>query len=52
MMMKKIIPVIAVVVFLGIIFGVWYIKGYNKVVALNENVKNGWSQVDTQLKRR
>src|SRR4030065_1796833 len=50
--MKKIIPVIAVVVFLRLAFGAWYIKGYNKVVALNENVKNGWSQVDTQLKRR
>ncbi|MBF8277772.1 MAG: hypothetical protein HW390_2845 [Candidatus Brocadiaceae bacterium] len=51
-MMKKILPVIAIVVFLGIIFGVWYVKGYNKVVSLNEGVKNAWSQVDTQLKRR
>ena len=51
-MIKKIVPVIAIVVFLGIIFGVWYVKGYNKVVTLNEGVKNAWSQVDTQLKRR
>jgi LemA protein len=50
--MRKIVPVIAIVVFLGIIFGSWYIKGYNKVVSLNENVKNAWSQIDTQLKRR
>lgn len=50
--MKKILPAIALIVFLGIIFGVWYIKGYNRVIALNENVKNAWSQVDTQLKRR
>ncbi|MDN3514590.1 MAG: LemA family protein [Candidatus Brocadia sp.] len=50
--MKKILPVIAIVVLVGIIFGAWYIKGYNKVIALNENVKNAWSQVDTQLKRR
>ncbi len=50
--MKKILPPIAIIVFLGIIFGTWYIKGYNRVIALNENVKNAWSQVDTQLKRR
>lgn len=50
--MKKILPAIALIVFLGIIFGTWYIKGYNRVIALNENVKNAWSQVDTQLKRR
>lgn len=50
--MKKLLPVIAIIILLGIIFGAWYIKGYNKVIALNENVKNAWSQVDTQLKRR
>ncbi|HHT9111528.1 MAG TPA: LemA family protein [Candidatus Brocadiaceae bacterium] len=50
--MKKIVIIIALLVFFGIIFGSWYVKGYNKVVALNENVKNGWSQVDIQLKRR
>lgn len=50
--MKKILPVIALIVFVGIILGIWYVKGYNKVIALNENVKNAWSQVDTQLKRR
>ncbi len=50
--MKKILPVVALVVFFGIVFGTWYVKGYNKVVGLNENVKNAWSQVDTQLKRR
>ncbi len=50
--MKKILLPIAIVVFLGVIFGAWYIKGYNRVIALNENVKNAWAQVDTQLKRR
>jgi LemA protein len=50
--MRKLLPAIAIIAFLGIIFGTWYIKGYNKVIALNENVKNAWSQVDTQLKRR
>ncbi|MBI2470778.1 MAG: LemA family protein [Planctomycetes bacterium] len=47
--MKKIIPVIAIVVFIGIIFGVWYVKGYNRVIAMNEDVKNAWSQVIPNL---
>ena len=50
--MRKILPVIAILVFIGIIAVSWYVKGYNNVVKLNENVKNSWSQVDTQLKRR
>jgi LemA protein len=50
--MKRIIPIIAGIVILGIIFGAWYVKGYNKVIGLNEDVKNTWAQVDTQLKRR
>lgn len=50
--MRKILPVIVILVFLGVIFGVWYVKEYNKVINLHENVKNAWSQVDTQLKRR
>ena len=50
--MKIILLVIAIIAFFGIIFGSWYIKGYNKVIAMNENVKNAWAQVDTQLKRR
>jgi len=50
--MKKILAIVGIVVFIGVIFFTWYIKGYNKVVRLNEEVKNKWSQVDTQLKRR
>jgi LemA protein len=30
----------------------WYLSIYNKLVQLRENVKNGWSQIDVQLKRR
>ncbi|MDR4509399.1 MAG: LemA family protein [Candidatus Brocadiaceae bacterium] len=50
--MKRLLPVIAIVVFIGIMFVTWYIRGYNKVIRLNEDVKNSWAQVDTQLKRR
>lgn len=31
---------------------VWGIAIYNSLVQLRENVKNGWSQIDVQLKRR
>lgn len=30
----------------------WGVGIYNKLVVLRENVKNGWSQIDVQLKRR
>lgn len=50
--MRKLLPFIIIVVCIGVIFGAWYIRGYNRVITLQENVKNAWSQVDTQLKRR
>lgn len=30
----------------------WFIALFNSLVQLRENVKNGWSQIDVQLKRR
>ena len=30
----------------------WYISGYNRVVAMDENVKGSWAEVENQLKRR
>ena len=50
-MRKLIIPIIIVVVMIFIL-GNWYIKGYNRVIRLEENVKGAWAQVDNQLKRR
>lgn len=35
-----------------ILVGLWAVGIYNKLVSLRENVKNGWSQIDVQLKRR
>jgi LemA protein len=32
--------------------GLWTVGAYNALVKLRENVKNGWSQIDVQLKRR
>ena len=31
---------------------IWAVAVYNTLVQLRENVKNGWSQIDVQLKRR
>jgi len=38
----------------AIIFGliVWLVAGYNRLVALRNQVANGWKQIDVQLKRR
>jgi len=30
----------------------WYVGGYNRVVAMDENVKGSWAEVENQLKRR
>ena len=34
------------------IFGGRLISGYNRVISMDENVKNKWAQVENQLKRR
>lgn len=41
-------------VVLGIVIlaGLWAVAAYNDLVQLRESVKNGWSQIDVQLKRR
>lgn len=45
---------IVVWIILGVlvITGLWGIAAYNDLVQLRESVKNGWSQIDVQLKRR
>ena len=48
----------AVLIFLGIIlavvliFAMFFIKGINKVVTLDEEVKSAWAQVENVLQRR
>jgi LemA protein len=50
--LKITLIVIAVLVVVGFgIFG-WIVKGYNTAIALDENVKGRWAQVENQLKRR
>ena len=49
---KTLLIVAGVIVLAVIIFGGWIIGGYNRVVAMDENVKASWAQVENQLKRR
>lgn len=43
---------VAVVVLLIIILVVWFVKCYNTLVQLRNKVKNAFSQIDVQLKKR
>ncbi|MHC4472274.1 MAG: LemA family protein, partial [Planctomycetota bacterium] len=35
-----------------VVLVLWFISGYNGLVSLRNRVKNAWSQIDVQLKRR
>lgn len=48
--MKYIIAIIIVVVIIALV--AYVISTYNKLVKLRNSVKDGWSQIDIQLKRR
>ena len=50
-MKKGVLILIVVVVFLLGLAG-WFIRGLNHVVALDENVNQGWAQIENQLQRR
>lgn len=50
--LKITLIVLAVVLVFGFgLFG-WVIKNYNGVIAMDENIKGRWAQVENQLKRR
>ena len=44
--------VLSVIFILVVLAVVYAVAIYNNLVQLRENVKNGWSQIDVQLKRR
>jgi len=50
--MKKFLIVIGVIVLILLIFFLSIRGTYNRLVALDENVKTAWSQVENQLQRR
>ncbi len=51
-MNKNLLVVLGVIALVVVIIGGWVINGYNGVVAMDENVKTAWAQVDNQLQRR
>jgi len=49
---KTILTTVAILIVIGFMAFSWVIKGYNQAVAMDENVKGCWAQVENQLKRR
>jgi len=49
---KIILIVLGVILLLALLVGGKLISGYNTVIAMDENVKGKWAQVENQLKRR
>ena len=50
--MKTILIILGIIVVIAVIFVGRIIAGYNQVIAMDENVKGRWAQVENQLKRR
>jgi len=50
--LKVVLILIAAIVVIGGMAVMWGIGQYNKVVAMDEQVKSQWAQVENQLKRR
>ncbi len=50
--LKIALIVVGIILLIG--FGTfrWLVSGYNNVIAMDENVKGSWAQVENQLKRR
>ncbi|MBZ0157927.1 MAG: LemA family protein [Alphaproteobacteria bacterium] len=46
------LAIVGIIVVIGIMIGGWVIGQYNRVIAMDEQVKAQWAQVDNQLKRR
>jgi LemA protein len=50
--LKAVLIILGITVLFMIILGGKLITGYNQVIAMEENVKGKWAQVENQLKRR
>ena len=44
--------ILAIVIVVIIALVLWAVGAYNALVALRNRVKNGWAQIDVQLKQR
>ena len=50
--LKIILVVVGVVLLIGLMAFGKIVAGYNQVIAMDENIKGRWAQVENQLKRR
>jgi LemA protein len=50
--MKKLLVVVAVLIGLVVIVGIWMAGGYNRLVGLSQGVDQQWAQVQTVYQRR
>ncbi|MBI5057615.1 MAG: LemA family protein [Nitrospirae bacterium] len=50
--LKITLIILGVLVITGFVLAKWIIGGYNSVIAMDEQVKAQWAQVENQLKRR
>lgn len=47
-----IVAILAIFIFIAVLIGLYLVFLYNRLVGLRQMVKNAWSQIDVQLKRR
>ena len=50
--LKIALIVVGVILIIGFMTFSWFRSGYDNVVAMDENIKGKWAQVENQLKRR
>lgn len=50
--LKTVLIVVGVILLLAFMAFSWLRGGYDRVIAMDENVKGSWAQVENQLKRR
>ncbi len=50
--MKPLLTIIVILAVVAVLFVMWAIGTFNSLVALRNRVKNAFSQIDVQLKRR
>jgi LemA protein len=50
--LKITLIVVGIILLIGFMTFSWVRKGYDNVIAMDENVKASWAQVENQLKRR
>jgi LemA protein len=50
--LRVVLITVGIIVLIAFMTFGWVIKGYNNAIAMDENVKGRWAQVENQLKRR